>query len=116
MGLDRFMDTDSEEKKPKKKTKKASKTKTSSKEKNPEVFTTESVKKLSKPKETPKSESIKEESQRESLPSFTFVSMTFKCTKCKYKKNMKRPQSFTPSEKDLICPKCGAALKKSRSK
>jgi hypothetical protein len=121
MGLDRFMGIDSKENKPKKKKKKSSKSTPPledalPKEKNKSIETTEYSKESSKPIDNPKLEPIKEDLQAEPLPSFTFVSITFKCTKCKYKKNMKRPQSFTPREKDLICPKCGAPLKKSRSK
>ena len=113
MGLDRFMGT-SEKKIAKKISKKTSKKKT--------------TKKTSKPKEerhTPKKPEITENKPKKpkpevqkQVPSFTFVTMHFQCTnpKCKKKKTLKKPQSFTPAENELLCPKCGSPLKKSRGK
>ncbi len=44
-----------------------------------------------------------------------FVSVNLSCSStCGYKKTIKRPKSFTPTEKDLICPKCGKTMKLSR--
>jgi hypothetical protein len=114
MGLDRFMGIDS--KKPKKKT---SKKTTSKKSSNAKPQVEEEAKKpkskeLGIQKDLPKP-SVEE---IEKAPSFTFVTMKFKCTnpKCKMKKTLRKPQSFTPTEKEIICPKCGSALKKSRVK
>ncbi len=114
MGLDRFMGTDSE--KPKKKT---SQKKTGEKtsihtpkeqeiEKKPQIKDIEVV-------GLPDKKSV---SDIEKPPTFSFITMNFKCTnpKCKMKKSLRKPQSFTPSEKELICPKCGSTLKKSRAK
>jgi hypothetical protein len=113
MGLDRFMGTS--EKKPDKKTSK----------KNTEKKTTKTT---SQPKKdelssqkaeiiTSTHEILKPEIQKQ-ISSFTFVTMHFQCTnpKCKKKKTIKKPQSFTPSNNDLICPTCGSPLKKSRGK
>ena len=121
MGLDRFMDMDEKKKKTKKITNRSSKTKLSTK-KTTSVKPTKSTreikpsKKSTHPQIIPSAEIMKESPQKDSITTYSFISMTFKCTKCKYKKNMRRPQSFTPSDKDLICPKCGAPLKKSRAK
>ena len=114
MGLDRFMGTDSE--KPKKKTSKKTTSQKSSKTK-PKVK--QEVKKP-KSKDPVIQKDLNEPPVKEieKLPSFTFVTIKFKCTnaKCKMKKTLRKPQSFTPTEKELICPKCGSALKKSRAK
>ncbi|MHA1453656.1 MAG: hypothetical protein ACTSRD_12410 [Promethearchaeota archaeon] len=114
MGLDRFMEPDS--KKPEKKTKKKSTGKKTSTNK-PKVQKEErkpQIKEIDNPTEPSK----KKVSEIENPPSFTFVTMKFKCTnsKCKMKKTIRKPQSFTPTEKELICPKCGSPLKKSRAK
>jgi rRNA maturation protein Nop10 len=43
---------------------------------------------------------------------YSLVSVTLSCSaKCGYKKQMKRPKSFTPKDKDLFCPKCGEQMK-----
>ena len=115
------MGMDSKENKPKKKKKISNKNETPSKDTVPEEQNKtkqiiESSEKSLKSKNNPRSELVKEDTETQPLPSFAFISMTLKCTKCKYKKNMKRPQSFIPKENDLICPKCGSLLKKSRSK
>ena len=114
MGLDKFMGIDS--KKPKKKTSKKttsqnsseSRSKVKSEIQKPKIEETAIQKDLPKPL-------VKE---IENPPSFTFVTMKFKCTnpKCKMKKTLRKPQSFSPTETELTCPKCGSALKKSRSK
>ena len=121
MGLDKFMGTDLKKEKPKKKPKKTIEKNTESRTvlaKNqkgvPQIEN--NIAELASTQIAPSKGIEKPSLKSQEVPSFTFVSMSFKCTKCKYKKNMKRPQSFKPSEKDLICPKCGASLKKSRSK
>ncbi|MBN2155068.1 MAG: hypothetical protein JW776_03400 [Candidatus Lokiarchaeota archaeon] len=100
MGLDKFMGIDSDK---------------------PEKKKTSKKKKISSPIKASLNEileapnSVKPMSSKSDLSTpelFNFVTLHYKCTSCKkYKKTMKRPHSFTPSEKDLICPKCGSQLK-----
>jgi len=119
MGLDRFMEPDS--KKPEKKTKKEKTNKKSTGKKTstnkPKVQKEERKPQIKEP-DILTEPSTKKVSEIENPPSFTFVTMKFKCTnsKCKMKKTIRKPQSFTPTEKELICPKCGSPLKKSRAK
>ena len=114
MGLDRFMGTDS--KKPKKKTSKKNPGKKTSTNK-PKVQEEERKRQIKETVDVALP-SKKSEIEIEKPPTFTFVTMNFKCTnpKCKMKKSLRKPQSFIPSEKELICPKCGSSLKKSRAK
>ena len=109
MGLDRFMgNSKPEKKKTKKTTKKVSKKKSRPKDSQQEIPKAKQ-KTVDIPKLTPEVEKPK---------AFSFVTMHFKCPnpKCKKKKTIRKPQAFTPSEKELICPHCGTQLKKSRSK
>ena len=109
MGLDRFMGySKPEKKKTKKTTKKVSSKKSKPKEITHEIPIVEQ-KTVEIPNSTPEVEKLK---------SFTFVTMHFKCPnpKCKKKKTIRKPHSFTPTEKELICPHCATQLKKSRSK
>ncbi|TFG19827.1 MAG: hypothetical protein EU530_05110 [Promethearchaeota archaeon] len=114
MGLDRFMGTDSE--KPKKKTseKKSGKKTSTHKSKEQDIEKQPQIKDVAVVS-LPDKKSV---SDMEKPPTFSFITMNFKCTnpKCKMKKSLRKPQSFTPSEKELICPKCGSPLKKSRAK
>lgn len=114
MGLDKFMGIDS-----KKSKKKTSKKTTSKKSSTIKLKVKEEVQK-SKSKELVIQKDLSKPAVKEieKPPSFTFITMKFKCTnpKCKMKKILRKPQSFIPTEKELICPKCGSELKKSRSK
>ncbi len=114
MGLDRFMGTEPE-KKPKKKSsrkktteKKTSKKKTGEKKKQPPPQLTSDTSKPIVQQITPS----KQDLISTKPASFSFITKKYKCSKCKkYEKMMKRPKTFTPTEKDLTCPKCGGQLK-----
>jgi hypothetical protein len=52
--------------------------------------------------------------ENQQLSKFAFITKIYKCRKCKYKKVLKKPQTFNPTPEDLICPKCNSELRLSK--
>lgn len=95
MSLDAFMGSGKKKKTTKQKMKKSSKKTALKIKKNEQNQTIQNVKKI-----------------EESSSSFTLLKITLACSsKCGYKKILKRPKSFNPKEKDLICPRCNKQMK-----
>jgi Zn finger protein HypA/HybF involved in hydrogenase expression len=114
MGLDRYMGTGSKKlkkKELKKPIQKNTENVTAQRQENDAIQTKELTKIESSPLESSGMGMTKPTSEPKKSPAFSFVTMSFKCTKCKYKKQMKKPHSFILPDSALSCPKCGNKMK-----
>ncbi|MCP4762840.1 MAG: hypothetical protein GY870_13760 [archaeon] len=114
MSLDSFMGTG---KKKSRKSKKSSSKKSTSKKSLDEEEIKEKKKKKEVGEIIQKGNAPTEEKNDNKTAEFSMITIKLSCTaKCAYKKTIKRPKSFSPREKDLICPKCGQKMKVKKMK